>query len=120
MKKSAASLLSVAFLALGLGASSLHAADATPGFSSGTTIAKKGAGPSFRKDKPAAETPGVVYGGVALDLYKQGPVLFSPMAPQKAYGKSYFSSHKSGPAEEKPTHTAQTATGGWSLFSVSF
>ncbi|SDU22166.1 hypothetical protein SAMN05444156_2691 [Verrucomicrobium sp. GAS474] len=124
MKKSASSLLLVGLLALGAGISSLHAADdTTPGFSTsnGTLAKKNAAGPSLRKGKTEAEQPGVTYGGLGVDLYKKGPILLSPLAPANAgYGKSYFSSSATGPANMAVTHTAQKPTGGLSLFSIEF
>ena len=125
--KTCAALFLTALIALGAGISTLRAADDTAnGFSSGTTQAQKDHGITLHhndKNKSAEATQGVTYGGIATDLYRKGPILFSPTAPKGTEaGKRYSTGLQTvGPADLVTTHTAQKPiAGGWNLFSIEF
>jgi hypothetical protein len=124
--KTFAALSLTALVALGAGISTLRAADdSTSGFSSNSsTQPRADHGITLHhKDKPVEATKGVTYGGIATDLYRKGPILFSPTAPKGTEaGKRYSTGLQTdGPAELTTTHTAQKpVAGGWNLFSVEF
>ncbi|HEY8966925.1 MAG TPA: hypothetical protein VIM58_10800 [Candidatus Methylacidiphilales bacterium] len=123
MKKSVLALC--AALAVS-GAASLHAADApASGYSSTTTAPKADRGITVRskKSREAEAQKGVTYGGIATDLYRKGPVLFSPLAPKGTEAGKHYSNGLSadGPNELAGNHEAQKPiAGGWNLFSIEF